>query len=128
MMRITPIAAAAAVLFALAGPAAGHEVEEGTGQLGKVSFANSCDAKVQKELQRAVAMLHSFWFSAGEKAFRHVLEDDPACGVAAFGIAAILMTNPLAGQGASPKGAESAQAATRCDCLPPARSRKPTTA
>ena len=81
------------------------------GQLGKVAFANSCDAKVQKELQRAVAMLHSFWFSAGEKAFRHVLEDDPSCGVATFGIAAMLMNNPLAGQGASPKAAEAAQAA-----------------
>ena len=56
-------------------------------------------------------MLHSFWFSAGEKAFRHVLEDDPACGVATFGIAAILMNNPLAGQGSSPKAAEAAQAA-----------------
>ena len=110
-MRITPLAAAAAMSFVLAGPALGHEVEEGQGQLGKVAFANSCDAKVQRQLQRAVAMLHSFWFSAGEKAFRHVLEDDPACGVATFGIAAILMDNPLGGQGASPKGAESAQAA-----------------
>jgi len=86
-------------------------LEEHTGHLGKVSFANSCDAKVQMELQRAFAMLHSFWFSAGEKAFRHVLEDDPSCGVATFGVAAILMDNPLAGQGASLKAAESAQAA-----------------
>lgn len=110
-MRITPVAAAAALTLVLAGPSLGHEVEEGKGQLGKVAFANSCDAKVQKELRRAVAMLHSFWFSAGEKAFRHVLEDDPACGVATFGIAAILMNNPLAGQGASPKAAEAAAAA-----------------
>ncbi len=110
-MRITPVAAAAALTLVFAGPSLSHEVEEGKGQLGKVAFANSCDAKVQKELQRAVAMLHSFWFSAGEKAFRHVLEDDPACGVATFGIAAILMNNPLAGQGASPKAAEAAAAA-----------------
>jgi len=110
-MQFTPLAAAAAFSFVLAVPAGAHEVEEGTGQLGKVSFANSCDAKVQKELQRAVAMLHSFWYSAGEKAFRHVLEDDPSCAVATFGIAALLMSNPLAGQGASPKGAEAAMAA-----------------
>ena len=58
---------------------AAHEVEEGKGQLGKVSFANSCDPKVQAEFERAVAMLHSFWYSAGEKAFRDVLEDDPGC-------------------------------------------------
>jgi len=110
-MRFHPLAAAAALSCALMGASVAHEVEEGKGQLGKVSFTNSCDAKVQRELQRAVAMLHSFWFSAGEKAFRHVLEDDPNCGVATFGIAAILMNNPLAGQGASPKGAESALAA-----------------
>ena len=108
MMRIAPIAAAAAVSLALAATAVAHEVDEGKGQLGKVAFANSCDAKVQGELQRAVAMLHSFWFDAGDKAFRHVLEDDPACGVATFGIAALLMNNPLAGQGASPRGAETA--------------------
>ncbi len=110
-MRIAPIVAAAALTVVLGGPSLGHEVEEGKGQLGKVNFANSCDAKVQQELQRAVAMLHSFWFSAGEKAFRHLLDDDPSCGIATFGIAAILMNNPLAGQGASPKDAASAQAA-----------------
>lgn len=111
-MRITPIAAAAATLSLVCAPASfGHETEEGQGQLGKVVFSNSCDAKVQKELQRAVAMLHSFWFNAGEKSFRHVLDDDPTCGVATFGIAAILMNNPLAGQGASPKAAEAAAAA-----------------
>ena len=110
-MRIAPIAAAAALTMVLGDPSIGHEVEEGKGQLGKVNFANSCDVKVQQELQRAVAMLHSFWFSAGEKTFRHVLDDDPSCGIATFGIAAILMNNPLAGQGASPKDAASAQAA-----------------
>ncbi|CAN5161690.1 hypothetical protein BH11PSE10_BH11PSE10_17030 [soil metagenome] len=113
-MRIHRIAvntAAAALSSLLITGSLAHEVEEGKGSLGRVSFANSCDAKVQPELQRAVAMLHSFWFSAGEKAFRHVLEDDPACGVASFGIAAILMNNPLAGQGSSPKAAEAAQAA-----------------
>ena len=110
-MRIKPLAAAAVVTCALTGAALGHEVEEGKGQLGKVAFDNTCDAKVQKELQRAMAMLHSFWFSAGEKAFRHVLDDDPSCGIAGFGIAALLMNNPLAGQGASPKAAETALAA-----------------
>jgi hypothetical protein len=98
-------------LLLLAVPAGAHDAEEGTGQLGEVAFANSCDAKVQKELQRAVAMLHSFWYSAGEKTFRHVLEDDPNCTVALWGIASLLMNNPLAGQGASPKAAETASAA-----------------
>ena len=56
-------------------------------------------------------MLHSFWYSAGEKAFRDVLKDDPQCAIATWGIASILMSNALAGQGASPAGAVQAQAA-----------------
>jgi tetratricopeptide (TPR) repeat protein len=56
-------------------------------------------------------MLHSFWYSAGEQAFRDVLKEDPTCSIAYWGIAAIQMSNPLAGQGASPKGAEVAQQA-----------------
>jgi tetratricopeptide (TPR) repeat protein len=100
-------------LFALAvhGLAQAHDADSQSGPLGKVSFPTSCDPKVQPAFERAVAMLHSFWFPAGEKAFRDVLKDDPQCAMAAWGIAAILMNNPLAGQGASPKGAEAAQAA-----------------
>jgi hypothetical protein len=99
-------------LLALApGLAPAHDADSQTGQLGKVSFATSCDPKAQPAFERAVAMLHSFWYSAGEKAFRDVLKDDPQCAIANWGIASILMSNPLAGQGASPKGAEAAQAA-----------------
>src|SRR5450631_3448333 len=102
-----------AFLFALAvyGPAQAHDDDSQTGPLGKVSFPTSCDPKVQPAFERAVAMLHSFWYSAGEQAFRDVLRDDPGCAIATWGIASILMSNPLAGQGASPKGAESALAA-----------------
>ena len=110
-MRFHSLTAAAALSCALIGAPQAHDGDEGQGQLGKVNFANSCDAKVQKDLQRAVAMLHSFWFNAGEKTFRQVLDNDPACGIATFGIAAILMNNPLAGQGASPQAAATAQAA-----------------
>ncbi len=97
--------------FAVHGLAQAHDTDSQTGPLGKVSFPTSCDPKVQPAFERAVAMLHSFWYSAGEKAFRDVLKDDPQCAIATWGIASILMSNPLAGQGASPKGAEQAQAA-----------------
>jgi tetratricopeptide (TPR) repeat protein len=102
-----------AFLFALAAPglAQADDTASQSGPLGKVSFPTSCDPKVQPAFERAVAMLHSFWYSAGEKAFRDVLKDDPQCAIATWGIASILMSNPLAGQGASPKGAEQAQAA-----------------
>jgi tetratricopeptide (TPR) repeat protein len=102
-----------AFLLALAVPGLvqAHETDSQSGQLGKVSFSTSCDPKVQPAFERAVAMLHSFWYSAGEKAFRDILKEDPQCAIATWGIASILMSNPLAGQGASPKGAEAAQAA-----------------
>src|SRR5262245_15595701 len=95
--------------FGLAGSALAHDTVEGKGQLGKVSFRTSCDPKVQADFDRAVAMLHSFWYSYGEKAFRDVLAKDPNCAIATWGIAAILMSNQLAGTGASPKGAEQAR-------------------
>lgn len=86
--------------------ATAHEEDEGKGKLGQVAFENSCDPKVQPLLQRGVAMLHSFWYSAAEKTFRDVLAQDPTCAIATWGVASILMSNPLAGQGASAKGAE----------------------
>jgi hypothetical protein len=43
--------------------------------LGPVSFPTSCDRKVQAQFDRAVAMLHSFWFQQGEKAFREVCRE-----------------------------------------------------
>ena len=110
-MRFNFLAAVAALSCGMIGASLAHDGDEGQGKLGQVNFSNSCDTQVQKELRRAVAMLHSFWFNAGEKAFRHVLEDDPGCGIATFGIAAVLMNNPLAGQGASPQAAVAAQAA-----------------
>ena len=103
------------VLVALAVHAPGYADDDHAhmhgDHLGRVSFPTSCDPKVQPAFERAVAMLHSFWYSAGEQAFRDVLKDDPGCAIATWGIASILMSNPLAGQGASPKGAGSAQAA-----------------
>ena len=109
-MRFHRLAAAAAIACAIATPLRAQDTQH-AGHLGKVSFANSCAPAVQGELQRGVAMLHSFWFTAGEKAFRQVLAEDPSCAVATFGIAALLMNNPLAGQGASPQAATTAQAA-----------------
>ena len=103
-------AALSATLLLAAGATRAHE-DEGKGQLGRVKFATSCNAKVQPLFETGVAMLHSFWYSAAEKTFRDVLVQDPSCAVANWGIAAILMNNPLAGQGASSKDAAAAQAA-----------------
>ena len=80
-------------------------------QLGKVNFANSCKPEVQGELGQGVALLHSFWYNLGETTFRKVLEHDPSCAVATWGIASLIMSNPLAGVGPTAEDAKRAQAA-----------------
>ncbi len=98
------------LLILSTGVAQSHDEDAGKGRLGQVAFANSCDPKVQGLFLRGVAMLHSFWYSEAEKTFREVLAQDPSCAIATWGVASILMSNPLAGLGASAKGAEQSQA------------------
>jgi tetratricopeptide (TPR) repeat protein len=76
-------------------------------QLGRVSFANSCAPAAQATFERAVALLHSFWWREGEKTFREVLELDPKCAIATWGIATILIGNTFA---AGPTPAQAQQA------------------
>jgi tetratricopeptide (TPR) repeat protein len=98
-MRKTAATAAVASLFAIAAVAHAHDDNTAsTGdKLGKVNFQNSCSPKVQQKLQRGVAMLHSFWWPAGEQAFQEIAAEDPSCAIAAWGFASILMYNPFVG-------------------------------
>jgi tetratricopeptide (TPR) repeat protein len=91
-------------------PGIGMAQEKAPEQLGKVAFPTSCDSKVQPRFERAVALLHSFSWQEGEKAFREVLEDDPNCAIATWGIAAILIGNTF-GVGPTPEGAQKAKEA-----------------
>jgi tetratricopeptide (TPR) repeat protein len=100
------------VVLVVFGAAAIPAQEKGAEKLGKVSFPTSCGPKVQPQFDRAVAMLHSFWFQQGEKAFREVLEGDPSCAIANWGIAAILIGNTFAG-GATVQDAQKAKEAIR---------------
>lgn len=72
-------------------------------KVGKVSFPTSCNAAVQQEFERAVAMLHSFWFSASTSAFNTVAQGDPACAMAHWGIAMNALGNPF-GWPPAPRG------------------------
>jgi tetratricopeptide (TPR) repeat protein len=65
-------------------------------KLGKVSFPISCDAKVQAEFERGVAMLHSYWFLYARRTFEGVLQQDPTCAIAYWGVAMDLLGNTLA--------------------------------
>src|SRR5580765_2172439 len=101
----------AAALISLSLAAASVAFAQQGDKLGKVQFQNSCSPAVQEKFLRGVAMLHSFYYSATQKAFEEVAAEDNSCAIAAWGYASILMSNPLQGIGASPKGAQQAQAA-----------------
>jgi len=101
----------AAPLIALSLAASSVAFAQPADKVGKVEFPNSCSPAVQEKLLRGVAMLHSFYYSATQKAFEEVAAEDNSCAIAAWGYASILMSNPLQGIGASLKSAELAQAA-----------------
>ncbi|HEU5296668.1 MAG TPA: hypothetical protein VFU71_17940, partial [Burkholderiaceae bacterium] len=64
---------------------------------GRVLFKTSCTAEAQKQFDRALAMLHSFYFPETVKAFNAIPEDDPACAIAYWGMAISQRPNPLVG-------------------------------
>jgi len=65
-------------------------------KLGKLTFPTSCDPKVQAEFERGVAMIHSYWFLIARRTFEGVLQQDPTCAMAYWGIALDLLNNSLA--------------------------------
>jgi len=74
-----------------------HKSSERSGErLGTVHFATSCDAKAQPDFDRAVALLHSFQFKRAIEGFNAVLNTDPQCGIAFWGIALSQWSNPFA--------------------------------
>jgi tetratricopeptide (TPR) repeat protein len=56
-------------------------------KLGKVSFPISCAPAVQEQFNRAVALLHSFAYTAAESDFQGVSQRDPRCAMAHWGVA-----------------------------------------
>src|SRR6059036_4308358 len=64
-------------------------------KVGTVKFETSCSPAVQPEFERAVAMLHSFWFSASTDAFVAIGQKDPGCAMAHWGVAMNLLGNPF---------------------------------
>ena len=87
---------------ALVAPAAAQQ-----DKLGKVTFPTSCDPKVQAQFERGVAMLHSYWFTEARKVFDGVLQQDPSCAIAYWGLAVNYLGNSLAAP-PSPKDAVAA--------------------
>ena len=66
-------------------------------KLGKVHFAVSCLPATQPQFDRAVAMLHSFWYPQSFNAFSEITKSDPGCAMAYWGMAISRQENPLVG-------------------------------
>lgn len=66
-------------------------------KLGNVHFAVSCLPATQPQFDRAVAMLHSFWYPQGLNAFADITKTDPDCAMAYWGMAISRRANPMVG-------------------------------
>ncbi len=72
------------VIVALAMSTAGAQSPE---KIGRVRFPVSCVPAVQQPFERAVALLHSFWYLESAKAFAEIAQADPSCAMAYWGLA-----------------------------------------
>lgn len=59
----------------------------GNGDLGEVSFPLTCDVDVRETFNLAISLLHSFEYEEAEKAFVQVIDADPECAMAYWGVA-----------------------------------------
>lgn len=67
---------------------AGHDhAEHALGNIGKAHIETSCNEPARKEIDRGVALIHSFWYAEAEKAFRVAAAADADCGMAWWGVA-----------------------------------------
>src|SRR5947199_7496375 len=98
-MKSKLISAVVASLFAFASAAAlGHDdAQQKKEKLGQVLFKTSCTPEAQKEFERALGMLHSFWFPETIKVFSAIPQTDPGCAIAYWGLAVSIRPNPLVG-------------------------------
>jgi hypothetical protein len=85
------------LVFVSAAVVAAQTATTDAAQIGQVHFPTSCSVEAQVHFDRAVALLHSFWFPEAIKAFHTVLETDSSCAMGYWGIAVSLLGNPLTG-------------------------------
>lgn len=103
-MTISKMLSKLLLLFAFLGVAtagAQHESHDAhhsavPDQIGEVSFVVTCSDAAQAEFNQAMALFHSFWFQPAKTSFAKVLELDPECGMAHWGISIMSMGNPFA--------------------------------
>jgi len=112
------LAAIAAIAALVGAPSLAAQHEHGRPeQLGRVTFPVSCNAEAQKRFERAMAMLHSFWWEAGDGAFRGVAEADGSCAMAYWGSAMNAWGNPFVGGPSGQALTAAGQAAERAAAM-----------
>jgi len=67
----------------------------GANQFGKVDFPTSCKPAVQQQFELGIAKLHSFFYPDDIKTFQAVIDADPQCAMAYWGLAVSQRANPL---------------------------------
>jgi len=92
---IAMVAVCSAQLLWASPEAAAQPAQSGPGQYGTVHFPISCRSGVQEQFERAVAMLHSFFYPEDVKAFEAIIAADPDCAMAYWGLAISQRPNPL---------------------------------
>jgi hypothetical protein len=102
----------------------GEAHHHGLGRLGRVSFPVSCTHEARRRFERAMAVLHSFWWEEGERVFGAVLEADSSCSMAHWGRALNAWGNPFAGGPSGAALAHGAEAAARAAAAPLRTSRE----
>ncbi len=85
--------------------------------LGTVHFENSCDTAAKDEINRGVALLHSFWFRVAVESFERVLATDATCAIAEWGIAMAHWGNPLLSNRPKAQLAKGAAAVERAQAM-----------
>jgi tetratricopeptide (TPR) repeat protein len=86
----------AAQLAAVPALAQNEHADHAAGEnLGAVHFPISCSPGAQRQFDRAVAMLHSFYYPETIKAFTAIATAEPSCAMAYWGIAISQRPNPL---------------------------------
>src|SRR5262245_16312172 len=121
-MRVGAVAVVSMLWLALTGtPAAAqhqhHTPAPASEKIGQVTFPISCAPAAQKPFDRAVALLHSFWYLESVKAFAQVTQVDPQCAIGFWGVAMSQWTQiwsppPPAALKRGAEALEKAQAAT----------------
>ena len=98
-MKIVVGLAVACCLIVSAPAFAQHDHASAGADVGSdnVSFLTSCAPALQQDFNRAVALLHSFWFAQAIAAFDGVAAKDPSCAIAHWGVALSRWGNPFAG-------------------------------